>query len=114
MGHGLEGDLACEGLSVYANRLGQKVASGLISVVDDATLAGKRGSFTFDDEGCPAKRTVLIENGALKSYPARIRQSKTSKQPIDVFSVTYFDDDDEQGVLVNFIDYPVVSNTNPI
>jgi len=68
VGHGLEADLAGEGLSVYSDKIGQKVASPLITVVDDATLPGKRGSFTFDDEGTPAQRTVLIEGGVLKTY----------------------------------------------
>jgi TldD protein len=68
VGHGLEADLAGEGLSVYAGRLGEKVASELITVVDDATLPGRRGSFTFDDEGTPSQRTVLIEQGVLKTY----------------------------------------------
>lgn len=68
VGHGLEADLACERLSVYSGRINEKVASELITVVDDATLAGKRGSFTFDDEGNPAQRTILIENGVLKCY----------------------------------------------
>ncbi len=68
VGHGLEADLAQQGLSVYQNRLGQQVASKLISVVDDATLPGKRGSFKIDDEGVPGQRTVLIDKGVLVSY----------------------------------------------
>jgi TldD protein len=68
VGHGLEADLAGEGLSVYSDKVGQRVASDLVTVVDDATMPGKRGSFTFDDEGTPAHRTVLIENGVLKTY----------------------------------------------
>jgi TldD protein len=68
VGHGLEADLASEGMSVYSGKLGEKVASQIVTVVDDATLPGKRGSFTFDDEGTPAQRTILIENGVLKTY----------------------------------------------
>jgi TldD protein len=68
VGHGLEADLAGEGLSVYTGRLGEEVASPLITVLDDATLPYRRGSFTFDDEGAPAQRTVLIEKGVLKTY----------------------------------------------
>ncbi len=68
VGHGLEADLACEGLSVYQNCLGETVANPLITVIDDPTLPGKRGSFVFDDEGTPARRNVLIEKGVLKSY----------------------------------------------
>lgn len=68
VGHGLEADLAEEGLSVYTGKLGQKIASSVITVVDDATVPGARGSYIFDDEGTRAQRTVLIENGILKSY----------------------------------------------
>lgn len=68
VGHGLEADLALEGLSIYSGRLGDRIASLLITVVDDATLPKKRGSFPVDDEGTPAQRTVLVEKGILKSY----------------------------------------------
>lgn len=68
VGHGLEADLAEQGLSVYAGRLGEKVASPLITVRDDATLPGRRGSFNIDDDGFPAQATTLIENGVLQSY----------------------------------------------
>jgi TldD protein len=68
IGHGLEADLAQQGLSVYSKRLGEEVASSLITVVDDPTLPQKRGSYAFDDEGVPSRRTVLVEKGILKSY----------------------------------------------
>lgn len=68
VGHGLEADLANEGLSVYQNKIGLEVAHPLISVYDDATMAGHRGSFMFDDEGTPSQRTCLIEGGILKGY----------------------------------------------
>lgn len=68
IGHGLEADLAQAGLSVYTGRIGETIASPLISVVDDATLANMRGSYNFDDEGVKAKRTVLVEGGVLKTY----------------------------------------------
>ena len=58
----------CKQLSVYANKKGQKVASELITVIDDATLPGKYGSFSFDDEGNYSQQTVLIEKGVLKDY----------------------------------------------
>lgn len=68
VGHGLEADLAQAGLSVYSGKIGQQIASPLITVLDDATLPGKRGSFGFDDEGTPAQRTVLVERGILRTY----------------------------------------------
>jgi len=68
VGHGLEADLVQQGLSVYAGKLGEKVASELVTVVDDATLPHHNGSFTVDDEGVPAQRKVLIKDGILVGY----------------------------------------------
>ncbi len=68
VGHGLEADLAGQGLSVYSGREGRQVASPLITVFDDATIPTRRGSFAFDDEGTPSQRTCLIEKGVLKTY----------------------------------------------
>jgi len=68
VGHGLEADLVQQGLSVYAGKLGEKVASELVTVVDDATLPSNNGSFTVDDEGVPAQRKVLIKDGILVGY----------------------------------------------
>jgi len=68
IGHGLEADLAQAGMSVYSGKLGTEVASSLVTVVDDATIPHARGSYPFDDEGIPAGRTVLVENGILKRY----------------------------------------------
>jgi TldD protein len=68
VGHGLEADLAQSGLSVYSKSLGKRIASPIITVVDDATLSGKRGSFRFDDEGTDAERTVLVEKGVLQTF----------------------------------------------
>ncbi|MBW1712183.1 MAG: TldD/PmbA family protein, partial [Deltaproteobacteria bacterium] len=82
VGHGLEADLAVEGLSVYTDRLGQEVASPLITVVDDATLPAKRGSFGFDDEGTPAQRTVLIDQGRLTSYMTDRLYARQADMPL--------------------------------
>jgi TldD protein len=68
IGHGLEADLAQQGLSVYSKKIGQLIASPLITVIDDPTLQKKRGSFRFDDEGTPSRQNVLVEKGILKSY----------------------------------------------
>ena len=56
VGHGLEADLACNGLSVYQGQIGQTVASPLVTVLDDGTMPGRRGSYAFDDEGTPSKK----------------------------------------------------------
>jgi TldD protein len=68
VGHGLEADLAQRKLSVYADKIGEKVASEIITVIDDSTIPQKRGSFVFDDEGTPSQKTILIERGILKKY----------------------------------------------
>ncbi|MCX5807330.1 MAG: TldD/PmbA family protein [Proteobacteria bacterium] len=68
IGHGLEADLAMEGLSCYKDMLGKKIASPLISVVDDATLPNMRGTYAYDDDGIASERTILVEDGILKNY----------------------------------------------
>lgn len=68
VGHGLEADLVQKGLSIYRGKIGQKVASDLITVIDDATIENNNGSFVVDDEGVPAQRTVLIQDGYLVGY----------------------------------------------
>ncbi|HAK89457.1 MAG: peptidase C69 [Nitrospirae bacterium GWC2_46_6] len=68
IGHGLEADLAQQGLSVYSKKIGQPAASPAITVIDDATLPNRRGSFSFDDEGTPSGRNVLVKYGILMGY----------------------------------------------
>ncbi len=68
IGHGLEGDFNRKGTSAFTNRIGQKVASESITVVDDGTIESRRGSLNIDDEGTPTQCTVLIENGILRGY----------------------------------------------
>jgi len=68
VGHGLEGDFNRKQTSAFAGRMGQKVASELVTVIDDGTIANRRGSLNVDDEGIPTRRNVLIENGVLVGY----------------------------------------------
>ncbi len=68
VGHGLEGDFNRKGSSTFANRVGEKVASTLCTVVDDGTLDGRRGSLSVDDEGTATQHTVLIDQGVLVGY----------------------------------------------
>ena len=68
VGHGLEADFIRKGTSLFAGKLGQKVASELVTVIDDGTMANARGSLNVDDEGQPAQFKVLIERGVLKGY----------------------------------------------
>lgn len=68
IGHGLEGDFNRKGSSAFSGRIGQRVASPGVTVVDDGTLPGRRGSLNIDDEGQATQRTVLIEDGILRGY----------------------------------------------
>jgi TldD protein len=68
IGHGLEGDFNRKKTSAFAGLLGERVAAPGVTVVDDGTIGGRRGSLTIDDEGTPSTRTVLIEDGILKGY----------------------------------------------
>ncbi|MFC3549966.1 metalloprotease TldD [Lysobacter cavernae] len=68
VGHGLEGDFNRKGTSTYAGRMGQRVASKGVTIVDDGTLPGRRGSLNVDDEGTPTSCTTLIEDGVLVGY----------------------------------------------
>jgi len=68
VGHGLEGDFNRKETSAFSGRMGQKVASELVTVVDDGTIANRRGSLNVDDEGIPTRRNILIENGVLVGY----------------------------------------------
>ncbi|MBS0212388.1 MAG: metalloprotease TldD [Proteobacteria bacterium] len=68
VGHGLEGDFNRKGTSTFAGRIGQRVASKGVTIVDDGTLAGRRGSLNVDDEGTPTQRNVLIDDGILVGY----------------------------------------------
>lgn len=68
VGHGLEGDHNRTGSSTYTGKIGQKVASSACTIIDDGTIANRRGSLSVDDEGTDSKHNVLIEKGILKGY----------------------------------------------
>jgi TldD protein len=68
VGHGLEGDFNRKGSSTFAGRIGERVAAKGVTVLDDGTLADRRGSLNVDDEGTPTQRNVLIEDGILRGY----------------------------------------------
>ncbi len=83
VGHGLEADFIRKGTSLFAGKVGEKVASDLVTVIDDGTVANSRGSLNVDDEGNPAQFKVLIERGVLKGYMyddlnARLMGTKTT------------------------------------
>jgi TldD protein len=68
VGHGLEGDFNRKGTSAFSGRIGERVAAPGVTVFDDGTIPGRRGSLTVDDEGTPTERTILIEDGVLVGY----------------------------------------------
>ena len=82
IGHGLEGDFNRKGSSAFSGRLGQKVAAAGVTVVDDGTLANRRGSLSMDDEGNPTQCTTLIENGILKGYLQDTMNARLMKMPV--------------------------------
>jgi len=67
-GHAMEADFVSKGSSAYTGMVGQQIAAPIVTAIDDSTLPGRRGSLRFDDDGTPASRTVLIEEGVLKEY----------------------------------------------
>ena len=68
VGHGLEGDFNRKGISAFSGRIGERVAAPGVTVFDDGSIPGRRGSLTVDDEGTPTSRTILIEDGILVGY----------------------------------------------
>jgi TldD protein len=68
VGHGLEGDFNRQGTSLYSGRIGERVASDLVTIYDDGDLPGERGSVTVDDEGTPGQHKTLVERGVLRGY----------------------------------------------
>jgi TldD protein len=82
VGHGLEGDFNRKGSSAFSGRIGQRVASKGVTVVDDGTLPGRRGSLNVDDEGNPTQCTTLIEDGVLRGYIQDAMNARLMKMPV--------------------------------
>jgi TldD protein len=82
VGHGLEGDFNRKGSSAFSGRVGQRVASKGVTVIDDGTLPDRRGSLNVDDEGNPTSRTVLIEDGVLRGYIQDSMNARLMKVPV--------------------------------
>lgn len=82
IGHGLEGDFNRKGSSAFSGKMGQRVAAKGVTIVDDGTLDGRRGSLNIDDEGNPTQCTTLIENGILKGYMQDSLNARLMKMPI--------------------------------
>ena len=80
--HSLEATSVAKGLSVFANKIGEKIASDVVTAVDDGTLKNSWGSLNVDDEGNPTQRNVLIENGVLKSYLFDYRNQRRVNHPL--------------------------------
>jgi TldD protein len=80
-GHGLEADLVSKGASVYKGRKGEKVASPLVTLIDDGTVADEWGCFGIDDEGSPAQRNVLISDGVLTDYMYDVTRARKEGRP---------------------------------
>lgn len=120
VGHGLEADLVFESMSIYKDKLNQKVADEKITVVDDACVEKARGSFVFDDEGTKGMRKILIKNGMLSDYMFdkmyarannRISNGSARRQsyayvPIPRMSNTYvLPGNDDPNDIISSIDY---------
>ncbi len=82
IGHGLEGDFNRKGSSAFSGRIGERVAAPGVTVVDDGTIANRRGSLSVDDEGNPTQRTVLIEDGVLRGYIQDSLNARLMKMPV--------------------------------
>ncbi|HJQ61614.1 MAG TPA: metalloprotease TldD [Burkholderiales bacterium] len=82
IGHGLEGDFNRKGTSAFSGRLGERVAAPGVTVVDDGTIARRRGSLNIDDEGNPSQNNVLIENGVLRNYMQDSLNARLMKRPV--------------------------------
>ena len=97
IGHGLEADLAMEGLSCYKGMLGQSIANPLVSIVDDKTLPHRRGTYAYDDEGTVSERTLLVEQGVLE---------KLSFRPLSCDEIRLFVDREREARILSLQTHP--------
>ena len=81
-GHGLEADIVEKDFSAFRGKIGQQVANPIVTIIDDATLPDRWGSYAYDDEGTPGARNVLVENGTLKMYMTDILSARRGDLPI--------------------------------
>lgn len=122
VGHGLEGDFNRKGTSVFADKIGQRVAAEGVTIVDNGTVKDRRGSLTIDDEGNPTQCTVLIENGILKGYmqdelnaslmgqttTGNCRRESFAALPIPRMTNTYMlSGDKEPAEIISSVDYGI-------
>ncbi|MCS6763515.1 MAG: metalloprotease TldD [Candidatus Protistobacter heckmanni] len=82
IGHGLEGDFNRKGSSAFSGRIGERVAANGVTVVDDGTIANRRGSLNIDDEGNPTSCTTLIKDGVLRGYIQDSLNARLMKMPL--------------------------------
>lgn len=68
IGHGMEADFNRKGVSVFADKIGQPIAEKFVNIIDDGTVLANRGAINLDDEGAPGQKTMLVENGILRTY----------------------------------------------
>jgi TldD protein len=81
-GHGLEADIVQKDFSAFRDKIDSQVASPIVTIIDDATLPGRWGSYAFDDEGSPAARNVLVKDGVLRSYMTDIFSARRGNLPV--------------------------------
>ncbi|MCL2684229.1 MAG: TldD/PmbA family protein [Synergistaceae bacterium] len=81
-GHGLEADIVEKDYSAFRGKIGERVANPTVTIIDDATLPDRWGSYAYDDEGMPGARNVLVENGVLKTYMTDILSARRGDLPI--------------------------------
>ena len=126
IGHGFEADFIRRGLSPYAGKIGEAVASPLVNLVDQGTLPRQRGSLNFDDEGTDCGRNLLVENGVLRSYlhdsmtarhfgvssTGSARRQTYKDMPMPRMTCTFIENGDESPQeIIGSLDYGILAET---